>query len=673
MTRMEPSAPRTPQPGAETRRRSARRLGWGLVLAGLLVLGTWSAVTTVGLARHARSLRAHLQALQLVADAGASQAQPVVVLRSVGEHLAGVHADLLAVVAQAGPLLPAGKLLAWVPVHGGDLAAAAELLPIAAGVAAAGDRSFRALAPALDLMDGPERDAEGGAGLIERFLPLLAAAQPELQAAQRELAQAERVRQGLNANRLSPQVSRLLAQLDRTLPWFDTGVSALLLAPTLLGSEGPRTYLILIQNNHELRATGGFLSGVGELHINEGRMAPLGFLDSYAVDNLNVPHDVAPPDLQAVLSGELWFFRDTNWDADFPASARRAMQVYADDRGVQVDGVIALDLYAVQGLIGAVGAVKVTGLAEPLTSATVLEVIQTAWGDSSGGGADLAWHRHRKDFMGPIAGAVMDRLLSGEELDFLKVARATKQALDEKHLLIYLEEPQAATIVRNRNWDGALPATSFGDRLLVVDSNVGFNKVDASIEREIDYRVDMEAPDGPQARLTLTYRNRSTQSVTQCHREPAYGAKYADLMEGCYWDYIRVYVPAGCRLLAGPVYTPSFSGEPPPVLSPAVGAGDWEVWTAFVELAPGAEQILTLEYSLPDTVLRREASGRAQYVLRIQKQPGTAGVPLRVAVQKPAWSEVVLELPAELTSAEGVTTDLRVDRQFEVTFQERNP
>jgi hypothetical protein len=347
--------------------------------------------------------------------------------------------------------------------------------------------------------------------------------------------------------------------------------------------------------------------------------------------------------------------------------------VYAADHGVRAGGAIALDLYAVQALIEAVGPLRVAGLAEPVSGATVLQAIQDAWGDSSGGGSDLAWHRHRKDFMGPIAGAAMERLMAGQDVDLLKVARAVKQALDEKHLLIYLDEPQAGGLLRAGNWDGALPASSHGDRLMVVDSNVGFNKVDASIEREIDYRVDLGADGGPQARLALTYRNRSTQPLAQCHREPAYGARYADLMQGCYWAYIRVYVPAGSRLLQGPVYGPPFSGEPAPVLSPTLAAGDWTVWTAFIEVAPGVEQVVTFVYALPGTVLERGAAGRAHYALGVQKQPGTAAVPLRVAVRLPAGAGLGSELPPELTSAAGAATDLRVDRHFRVTYEEKSP
>ena len=253
-------------------------------------------------------------------------------------------------------------------------------------------------------------------------VPVLAAAQPELEGAQQELAAVRAARARIETESLSPQVVGLLERLDRILPWFETGVDGALLAPDLLGVDGPRTYLVLAQNNQELRATGGFISGVGELHIEGGRIASLQFDDSYAVDNFGVPHEVAPADFQATLGGQLWLFRDTNWDPDFPTSARRALEVYANDRGVQADGVVTLDLTALQGLVDATGPIQVEGIEEIVTGANVLQVIQAAWGEPAGGSGQ-EWWLHRKDFMGEIASAAMNRLMAGEGLEPVRLAR----------------------------------------------------------------------------------------------------------------------------------------------------------------------------------------------------------------------------------------------------------
>lgn len=667
-----------PVPSGETTKpRSGgprRWLGMVFLVAGLLILLGWLVVTSVQVFQHTLSLRAHLQSLERIARGNISRLGPAE-WRAAGGHLSGMRQDLETLDAQLGPLLPLGRFLSWVPTYGGDLATAPDLLDLAVAMVSAGDRTFRALAPALDLLAGEESSTDAGAAMTERLLSILETAQPELQAAQQELAMAQELRSHLDRERLSPRVAGLLDRLDRYGPWFETAVRGARLAPDLLGAEEPRTYLILAQNNEELRPTGGFISGVGELRIREGRLESLPFSDSYAVDNLAVPHDLAPVDFQRTLFGQLWFFRDTNWDPDFRTSARRALEVYARDRGVRADGVIALDLTALQRLVKAVGPLQVEGIAEPVTGQNLLQVLRQEWGSSAEKGEEWReWWLHRKDFMGPIARALMERLTTGRDLQPAALIPALIQILDEKHLLIYMDDPEVAELLRARNWDGALVAPPASDALLVVDTNVGFNKVDVNIERAIHYRVDLTTPENPRAQLVVTYQNQSRRVVEACVQEARYGRTYADMTQRCYWDYVRVYAPAGSQLLSGPppvlpagsLLARSGETYPQPPISPTLQASDWEVWTVFFALEPLGQQAWTFVYQLPPDVLDRRSDGLIRYQLRVFKQPGTGAVPLEVEIILPTGSQVVRASPKALPV---ISTDLKVDRTFELLFR----
>jgi hypothetical protein len=583
--------------------------------------------------------------------------------------------DLETIRSTTAPLLPAGGLLRWLPRYGGDLAAAADLLDMATGIAVAGDRAFQALAPALDLFGDSTDDSSLQQSVGERLLPTLVAAQPELRAAQAQLAAVVQSRSRVDAQTLSPRVASLLETVDRYLPWFETAIDGALLAPSLLGADGPRAYLIVAQNNQELRATGGFISGVGLLQVDQGLLSPLSFEDSYAVDNLEVPHELTTPDFQSVLGGQLWFFRDTNWDAHFPTSARRALDVYARDRGIQADGLITLDLTALQLLVDAVSPLQVEGLPGQVTGQNVLQVIQEQWAEPSAG-SDQDWWLHRKDFMGQIASAAIERLMTGQNLKALDLVRALQAALNEKHILIYLTDPQTANLLRERNWDGALTVSALpSDALLVVDSNVGFNKVDAVIARSIHYKVDLASEEGPRARLTLTYQHLEPSPAEACIQESRYGDAYADMIKRCYWDYVRVYVPDGSQLLQGPdlalppgsLLVRNSSGSQPEPISPTLSENGWAVWTAFFDLPTFEQRTLTFEYQLPKGLVDRDADGLAHYRLRVQKQAGTEAVPLRIEITLPPGSELVTTIPASLPV---VDTDLRIDRQFEVVYRE---
>ena len=663
-------------------------LGWGLLAAGVVVLVAWVVVTGLQVRRGVDSLQGHLRALEALsvqaagspgeetADLALSSLGPTE-LEEAGHSLAGAHQDLASIQRWLGPLLPLGRLLRWVPGRGGDLAAAAELVDLATTVSAAGDRSFQALQPALALLAVEPSTQAPATARLEALLPRLVAAGPELRAAQQDLAAAQALRQGLDGARLSPQVVGLLGRLDRALPALRTAVDAALVLPGLVGADGPRTYLVLVQNQDELRATGGFLSGVGELRVEDGRLVSVAFEDSYAVDNLAVPHQQTPVDFQRVLLGELWFFRDTNWDPDFAASAERALDVYARDRGVVADGAIALDLAVLRALLEVTGPVDVVGMEQPVTAGNVGLVVQAEWG-RSGVEGEGDWWLHRKDFMGEIAQAVTGRLLSEAGVPLRSLAEALAGPLQEKHLLVYVRDDEAAGLLERLGWDGALtPPTAAQDRLLVVDSNVGFNKVDANVARFVEYRVDLGHGQAPRARLAVTYRNHSTWPVSECVQESRPVERYAELMEGCYWNYLRVYVPAGSVLLKGPapeLVPGSLSAEEAEAtgqaaISPTLSVEGWQVWAAFFSVAAGEERAMTFEYSLPAEVVARQVGGTSQYRLQVHKQPGTEAVPLRVAIILPARADIAEALPPELTSGQGIITDLRIDREFEVTYR----
>ncbi len=56
-------------------------------------------------------------------------------------------------------------------------------------------------------------------------------------------------------------------------------------------------------------------------------------------------------------------------------------------------------------------------------------------------------------------------------------------ALEEKHILISLNDPAAMTLLAEVGWVGAMEPGN-GDYLMVVDSNVGWNKANAAVDRQ---------------------------------------------------------------------------------------------------------------------------------------------------------------------------------------------
>lgn len=423
--------------------------------------------------------------------------------------------------------------------------------------------------------------------------------------------------------------------------WLDTAqrMSATVLriepqAEWLLGAETPRRYLLLVQNNHELRATGGFISAFGYLVLDEGKIVDLEFVDSYALFSIQSEYPFAPAPMQQYMGIQLLVPRDANWSPDLPANVAELIRLYMQDSGRTVDGIITLDLHAVRHLVSALGSLNVEGVNTPVTAANVEDVLVRLWESPVGGGetaasGSLEWRQQRKDFVSLVAGAALARIQAGD-FDPPRLLIALAAALDDRSIQMWLDQPQLQAVLAEQGWDGGLHPEANADFLAVVDANVGYNKVDAAIQRSLDYRVTW--PDGPdaggQAVLSLTYTHPFTSTESGCDPTPRYGNSYADMIARCYFDYVRVYAPAGSRLL-------DVEGIEPEDVTSAAGEQGTQQFAGYFVLAPNSTKTIRWTYRLPASLTPDS------YDLRIQRQAGTDPLPLRVTVNGVERSDVL--------------------------------
>jgi hypothetical protein len=425
----------------------------------------------------------------------------------------------------------------------------------------------------------------------------------------------------------------LIAPLDILIPQAQAGARLLSAGlemapalPTLLGFERPQAYLILVQNNQELRATGGFISAVGTLTLAQGQPSGLEFVDSYAIARNDVDHPWAPDPLKQYMGIELIFLRDANWSPDFPTTAQLARSLYAQDAGAQVDGVVSIDLRAVELLIGALAPLTVPGADEPVTGENLIAQLQRFWDQPLGTDATIQnagseWLKSRKDFMPVLAKAALDRIERGN-FNPLALAAAADNALNERAIQVWTADPTAAERLATLGWDGRLRPLPGADFLALVDTNMGYNKVDAVLDRSLRYAVSWPAgPDAPAlAVASITYRHPvQLADPPVCKVESEYGLTYTDMTERCYFNYVRLYVPAGSELIATDGVTEDSVADRP-------GERGTQLFAGYFVLEPGRQHTVSFTYRLPAALARQD------YRLVVQRQSGAGPLPLQLAV-----------------------------------------
>ena len=130
-------------------------------------------------------------------------------------------------------------------------------------------------------------------------------------------------------------------------------------------------YLILFQNNMELRPTGGFIGSFSIISFDKGRMTEIVVNDVYSADGQLKGH-VDPPEALRIHLGEGgWYLRDANWDPDFSISADKIEWFLDKEINTKVDGVIAIDLSFVQKLLKITGPINLVDFSKTITAENI--------------------------------------------------------------------------------------------------------------------------------------------------------------------------------------------------------------------------------------------------------------------------------------------------------------
>lgn len=394
----------------------------------------------------------------------------------------------------------------------------------------------------------------------------------------------------------------------------------------MLGHDEPKRYLVLFQNNRELRATGGFIGSFAVVDINQGKVSAIEIPGGGPYDLAGAFKEriISPQPMHLVNSR--WQLQDANWWPDFPTSAKKIQWFYRKSGGSSVDGVITLTPDVIEQMLTITGPISLPEYDVTVTADNFYEITQTQ--------AERKYDdtRESKKFIADLTPKLLNKLFALDLHNFVPVLQIVYTALSEKDILLYFNDVFLQNELAQRGWTGEVKTTS-GDYVMVVDTNIGGGKTDAAITETIEHQADIQA-DGSVI---------DTVTITRTHTG-ASGDVFADVNNV---DYVRLYTPAGSTLLSATGFT-----QPDPALFLPVMDGyehdiDLEtisgdilideasqtrinqefgktVFGNWLQTEPGKTSKAVLQYRLPFTVKPQGLFQPAtRYSLLVQKQAGS--------------------------------------------------
>lgn len=402
--------------------------------------------------------------------------------------------------------------------------------------------------------------------------------------------------------------------------------------PAILGEESQRRYLVVFQNSSELRPTGGFMGSMAEVVVDRGDLRQVNVMGGGPYDlQGQLKTRVKSPKPLSLVSAR-WEFQDANWYPDFAASAENVRRFWSDAGQPTLDGVIAVNVAAMEGLLEDIGPIEMPQYGKTFTAETFRQELQNAVEVEYDKGENKP-----KKIIGDLIPLVMERVLNADNTLKPKLLKRLNVSLENKDMQVYLTRENEQSVFSRYGWTGELKPT-IGDALAVIGTNIAGQKSDAAIREHVDHDVRI-SNDG-----TITDTVTLVRQHTAAKGTPFIGVNNVQFM--------RFYAPQGSVLLgANGFNAPSSSlfEQPLPqdendAMLAAVEKNQHETFgglvatdefnrTSFggwIQLKPGETATTTVTYKLPfnafDLAKRwypsSSASHRAAFVLDSTSQSG---------------------------------------------------
>jgi hypothetical protein len=500
--------------------------------------------------------------------------------------------------------------LGWVPRVGPELAAA----PPAADAAWYATQSALHLASGLTALDTALRHHGNRHDLLGQMGSVLERNHTGFADAAADADRLTAVLRDFPSTTGNSSLTSAVSELRHAAPLL-TGTSHwLAVAPGALGFGRPMQYLVLLQNPANLAPTGGMYGALEYLTLSHASVHEQfsSVALPYQITTVSAP---LPEELYSPIG--YWTLLDSNWSPDFPLSARIARWFYGEDTGRWSDGVIGILDPGIVRILGGTGPVYLPQYSRWVSAGNVEQLSEYYVRHTANHGPLQTGTKDtiRKQFLGYVIRALMNRLQSLPSGRWGPVSRALQAAVATREIQLYSRNPEVQLAIRTSGADGSLAARP-GDFLSVVDFNESDSKLNPYVQESAQYRVHVRPDLWLDATLSLHYHvSPSPDTIEGTGPEFGFGGSKHD-----YEDYLRVYVPRGSQLL-------TVTGAQGWAAVPAYGLT--QLGGRFI-VREGQSRTVTFRYRVPANAFQGVGYGR--YLLSVRHQPGANLTAMRVAV-----------------------------------------
>lgn len=530
------------------------------------------------------------------------------------------------------------SVLKSVPFLGSYIADGEHAVNAAFAGLSAGDKAIEALEPNADLLGlkGESKFVSGTADeRLQTAVKTMSALTPKINEMAVYIDTLRKEVDAIDPNRYPTKLRDTVVRekivqakdvIENAANLFVNAQPLLINLPKLLGDKGEMRYLVLFQNDKELRSTGGFITAYAQFRLVKGKAILEKADDIYALDGALKKKFPAPREILTFHKGVYNLnIRDSNLSPDYKLSMQQFEGLYDSVSGKEkIDGIWAVDTHVLVEALKILGSVYVYGREFSADTDKRCDCPKAVYELEDYSTRPVGYLRDaRKDIIGVLLQTLLQKALGISPSKYWgQLFQMLLAEINEKHVLAYFRDGDAQKAVESFNMAGRImTATETAtllkyqdgkdwDYLHVNNSNMAGAKSNMFVSQKVMKDVTVGSDGTLTTKLTLEYKN--PYAGSDCGLESGGLCLNAPLR-----DWIRVYAPLGSKLVDS-------KGAQSPKDNKPVSLETYDslgktVFEGFLIVNPLGTARLDLTYT---SVVK---SPDAKYKLFIQKQPGTDG------------------------------------------------
>jgi hypothetical protein len=555
-------------------------------------------------------------------------------LEKVKAGLADTRGKLTELETEYKKVLP----LKAIPFLGAYIADGDHTIKAAFAGVTAGDKALEAIEPNADLLGlkGTKKSTflEGTAeDRLQFAVKTMSALIPKINEMATSVDTLRKELGAIDPNRYPEKIGKTVIRskmvsafsvIDEMANLFVNAQPLLVNLPALLGEPEEKRYLVLFQNDKELRSTGGFITAYAQFRMAKGKPILEKADDIYALDATITKKFAAPREILTFHKGVYNLnIRDSNLSPDYKQSMQQFEEMYKYASGKEkIDGIIAVDTHVLVEALKILGPIYVYDREFSAVIDKRCDCPKAVYELEDYSTRPVNYVRTaRKDIIGVLLQQILRMALGVSPSKYWgSLFQMLIAEINEKHVLAYFHDDATQKAAESFNLAGRIMTASESaailkykendgwDYLHVNNSNMAGAKSNMFVTSEVTKDATVNSDGTITTKLTIDYKNPYPGS--DCGLESGGLCLNAPLR-----NWIRVYTPAGSKLGDNKGSISPKDGKP--ISLETYESLGKTVFEGFLIVNPMGTAKLEMTYTSP-------VKTQGAYKLLIQKQPGTS-------------------------------------------------